>query len=96
VTYSFHPSAEAEFVDAIRHYEQQENGLGRDFAYEVYAAIERCLAYPGAWPILEGDIRRALVKRFPYGVLYAADSDNLLIVAIMHLHRQPGTWHNRI
>jgi len=41
------------------------------------------------------DIRRALVHRFPYGVLYVLERDRLLIIAVMHLHRQPGYWQNR-
>ena len=45
--YSFHPEAEAEFVQAIEYYEECEAGLGYDFAVEVYSAIERTMAYQG-------------------------------------------------
>jgi len=46
MTYSFHPDAEEEFVEAIKYYEGIEAGLGLDFAIEVYSAIQRCIAYP--------------------------------------------------
>jgi len=63
--YSFHPEAE-EFLDAIDYYD--EKGLGLDFAFEVYATIERIKSFPKAWQIIEGNVRRILVNRFPYGV----------------------------
>ena len=93
--YSFHPEAEAEFVQAIEYYEECEVGLGYDFAIEVYSAIERTVAYPKAWPIIEEDIRRSLVGRFPYGILYAEEDEELFIVAVMHLHRDPDYWKHR-
>jgi len=96
VKYSFHPEAEAEFVQAIDYYEECEAGLGYDFAVEVYSAIERIMAHPKAWPILEEDMRRSLVRRFPFGIIYAAIDEELFIVAVMHLHRDPDYWKQRI
>lgn len=94
--YSFHPEAEAEFVQAIDYYEECEAGLGYDFAVEVCSAIERIMAHPKAWPILEEDMRRSLVRRFPFGIIYAAIDEELFIVAVMHLHRDPDYWKQRI
>lgn len=73
--YSFHPEAEIEFIEAIGYYEERESGLGYDFAIEVYSAIERMIAFPKAWPIIEEDIRRSLVRRFSYGILYSAEKE---------------------
>lgn len=73
MNYSFHPEAEKEFVEAIDYFEELEIGLGYDFAVEVYFAIERAVAFPKAWPVLDGSIRRCLVSRFPYGILYSED-----------------------
>lgn len=84
--YTFHPEAETEFNEAIEFYEERDEGLGYDFAVEVYSAVERVLAHPKAWPFIEEDIRRSLTKRFPYGILYAEDNDEIFIVAVMHLH----------
>ena len=94
--YSFHPAAETEFVKAVEYYEEREEGLGHDFAVEVYATIERILAHPQAWPVIEEDIRRSLVRRFPYGILYSEDEDEIFVVAVMHLHREPDYWKRRI
>ena len=68
---SFHPEAEEEFKAAIEYYEEKGVGLGYDFAIEILESIKRATAFPEAWPIIEEDIRRSLVKRFPFGILYA-------------------------
>ena len=94
--YSFHPEAELEFLLAIDFYEDKESGLGRDFALEINSTVERILTYPDAWPVIEEDIRRSLVKRFPFGVLYSKLEEEIVIVAIMHFNREPGYWKERI
>jgi hypothetical protein len=69
MTFSFHPGAEEEFRAAIEYYEDREAGLGYDFSFEVFTAMENVVAHPLAWPVIEGDIHRCLVNRFPYCVL---------------------------
>ena len=96
MTYSFHPEAELEFLLAIDFYEDKESGLGRDFALEINSTVERILTYPDAWPVIEEDIRRSLVKRFLFGVLYSKLEEEIVIVAIMHFNREPGYWKERI
>jgi plasmid stabilization system protein ParE len=96
MTFSFHPEAETEFNDAIDYYEEKERGLGYDFAVEVYATIQRITAFPEAWPVLKNDVRRSLVRRFPYGVLYSEQDEKIWVVAVMHLHRNPEYWKHRI
>ena len=96
MNFLFHLEAETEFAQAIEYYEEKEEGLGYDFAVEVYITIERIFAYSKAWPILEGEIRRSLVKRFPYGILYAEEDKEIFIVAVMHLHRDSEYWKYRI
>jgi len=96
MTYSFHPEAEIEFNKAIDYYEEIETGLGYDFAIEVYSAIQRSLTLPNAWALIDDEIRRSLVNRFPFGVLYSQEKDGLFILAVMNLHRDPEYWKNRI
>ncbi len=94
--YAFHPEAEAEFLDAIDYYEECEPGLGYDFAIEVHASIKSILSFPIAWAILEDDIRRCQTKRFPYGIVYSQDGAMIFILAVMHLHRAPDYWKDRV
>jgi hypothetical protein len=93
--FSFHPEAEAEFFGAVDWYEVQEPGLGEEFADEVVSAILRVLEYPNAWPLLQGTIRRCLVNRFPFGLLYTVRDDEVFIVAVTHLRRSPDYWKGR-
>jgi hypothetical protein len=77
--------------------ESSEPGLGYQFAIEIFAAVERIKANPGMWPILDDQVRRCLVHRFLYGVIYSVDEQKsrVLILAVMHLNRQPGYWSGR-
>ncbi len=97
MTYSFHPEAEDELNHAINYYEEREVGLGYDFSIEVHSAIQRILAYPKLWPFIGEEIRRSLIKRYPYGILYHYDETEgkIFIVAVMHLHREPDYWKHR-
>lgn len=95
MSFSFHPEAEEEFNIAIEYYEDIEPGLGYDFSLEVYSTIQRSIEFPKAWAVLEGEIRRSLVRRFPYGVLYSEEQDEIIIVAVMNLHRNPDYWKHR-
>ncbi len=92
---AFHPEAEEEFNKAIEYYEEIGHRLGYDFAIEVYSTIQRSIALPRAWPVIEGEIRRSLVRRFPYGVLYSEEDEGIYVAAVMHLHRHPDYWKHR-
>lgn len=92
----FHPEADQEFLEAIDYYETQQPGLGEDYYAEIMATSARILKSPEAWPVLEGDIRRCLSHRFPYGILYSIEDEMIYILTVMHLRRQPGYWKRRV
>ncbi len=92
----FHPEAEEEFIAAARFYEEHAEGLGRQFITEVQHTIERIVAHPESGARFSRDLRRMLVERFPYAVLYRAEAEQILLVAVMHLHRRPGYWRRRL
>jgi plasmid stabilization system protein ParE len=96
MTYDFHPEARLEYRDAAAFYETCRSGLGAAFTIEVEAAIERIVKNPESWRVIEQDVRRCLTHTFPYGILYSIESNSILIVAVMHLHRQPGYWRERL
>lgn len=95
MTFSFHHEAEVEFNEAINYYEECELGLGYDFSIEIFTAIQNILSYPTAWPVIKDDVRRCLVNRFPYGVIYSIEQSEIFILAIMHLRRHPDYWKGR-
>lgn len=93
----FHPDAQAELNLAINHDEDNEPSLGNPLAIEGSAAVERINANPCLWPLLNDAVRRCLIHRFPDGVIDSFDDtqSTVLILAVMHLHRQPGYWSER-
>ena len=88
--------AESEFTGAISYYNMQSEGLGYEFAAEIKRTIERIIQYPEAWAKLSIRARRCRTNRFPYGVIYQVREETLLIVAVMHMSREPQTWETRL
>jgi plasmid stabilization system protein ParE len=88
--------ARAEFLEAVEYYNQQREGLGLEFAEEVRATIERIIQFPEAWLPISKRTRRCRTNRFPFGIIYQMRDEILLIIAVMHLHREPRSWRTRI
>lgn len=96
MSFSFNDEAELEFLEAIDYFERRRDGLGDDFAREVFAAIGRIQLDPESWPQFGPGIRRYLTDRFPYNIIYEIVDDEIFIWAIMHQSRQPGYWSARL
>lgn len=88
--------AEQEMLDAALFYELQSPGLGCDFLEKIDSAVCDIGAHPDRWPVVLYDIRRRLIHRFPYALLYRVDADEVVILATMHLHKRPDYWTNRL
>lgn len=95
MNYSFHPEAEIELNISVDYYEEYKQNLGLEFANEVYKTVQRILDFPNAWQILDDDIRRCLTNRFPFGVIYYQRENEIVILAVMQLNREPGYWKER-
>lgn len=94
-TVRFLQPAENEMLEAAFYYEQQSGGLGKDFLNKVQSAVDDIVQHPTRWPKARASIRRRLVHRFPYVILYENQSQEVLIVAVMHLRRHPNYWIGR-
>ncbi|QFS43316.1 type II toxin-antitoxin system RelE/ParE family toxin [Nostoc sphaeroides] len=70
--------------------------MGDAFIAEVERTLNRIEQFPQAWTQLSKNTRRCRIASFPYGIIYAIKEQQILIVAIMHLQRQPNYWTNRI
>jgi plasmid stabilization system protein ParE len=90
-------SADEEVELAFLFYEAQRLGLGYSFLDAVEEGYQRLLANPLARALLppSGRTRRCLLKRFPYGLIYVVKEQKITVVAVMHLSRKPGYWHQR-
>ena len=87
--------ARKELDDAYEWYERQVHGLGLEFLDEIDQAVHRIKTYPESCAILTGELRRARITRFPYGLIYGCDGDSIVVVAVAHLHREPFYWIDR-
>lgn len=91
----FHSEAEMELNNAIDYYEEIQQNLGLEFAQEVYASVQRIIDFPFAWQPMTKTTRRCLTNRFAFGVIYTITNDEIIIVAVMHLHQKPDYWQAR-
>ena len=93
-----HPDVYAELEYSRVWYEKRAENLGAKFLVEVDRAIETLRESPAIWPGRDEDrsIRRYLVHRFPYGVIYRIRDHIIQIIAVMHLCRQPDYWRGRV
>lgn len=92
----FHPEADAEMMAAAKFYETQQKDLGKRFLASVQDALNRIQVNPLLYSETENGVRRCITTKFPFGVLFRIMPDKYVIVAVMHLHRDPDYWKNRI
>jgi plasmid stabilization system protein ParE len=94
----FLKAAQEELDKAVEWYNQKSPGLGARFLTQVNVSLRRIACHPYLCAKIKDDIRRCLVNRFPYGLIYGVDEDKevIVIIAVAHLHRKPGYWHKRV
>jgi len=98
VVVRYDPDADEELIDEIARYEWQRDGLGTEFLAAVREAVRLIAERPGAWQTSDvgRDVRRFVMDRFPFTIVYTELADEILIVAISHSSREPGYWRARL
>lgn len=91
----FGEHVESEVAESIAWYDQQESGLGDAFLDAVDAVITRIADTPLAFPLIHGQTRRVLVRKFPYAVYFRLSRERVIILAVMHTSRDPERWRSR-
>jgi plasmid stabilization system protein ParE len=92
----FVPEAQADFDKAYDWYESQRTGCGDKFADAVQRTIDLITAFPRIGALKYRDVRRRLVQRFPYVLIYREVGGTIYIVAVFHTSRDPQTWMMRV
>jgi plasmid stabilization system protein ParE len=92
---SFHDLAQLELNEAARYYESESPGLGQAFITAVERCTDEIVQYPEAGLVVRGSIRRRLIRRFPYALLYRVKPTEVRILAVMNLKRRPAYWVGR-
>ena len=97
MSYFFHPAAEAEHLESVAFYESKQPGLGAVYLAEFENVMKRVCEGPDRYPIeMEPDIRRILMNRFPFSVLYREKDGIVQVLAVAHQRRRPQYWLGRL
>ena len=88
--------AQIELDEAIVYYNYETPGLGEEFLAEMLNALDRIGEFPEAWHPCSKRTRRCQTRRFPYGIIYQFRKEEILVIAIANLHRNPDYWKDRI
>ena len=90
------PDAEADIIESAFWYEFQQLGLGVQLIHEIQATFSRIVNSPLMYNIVHRGARRALTRKFPFGVYYRVTEKNIVVIAVMHVSRNPRCWWERV
>ena len=89
------PYVDLDVEAAFEWYEHERPGLGLEFLDELRATYDRIADGPLKYQELRGSIRRALFRRFPYAVYFAAEETVIVVLAVLYAGRDPAEWQRR-
>ena len=92
----FHTMAETEVDNAVSWYQEQTEDQSLYFLNELDRAVQIVKAFPHLATEIEPDIRRFLLHRFPYSLIYGIEEDTIVVIAVAHDHREPDYWSYRV
>lgn len=92
----FRRAAQSELEDAAVWYDEQRVGLGEEFIIEIEQAVANAAAAPKRYPIVFGDVRRTVARRFPFSVYFRVRPNKLVVLAVFHGRRNPAIWRRRV
>jgi plasmid stabilization system protein ParE len=94
--YSLTSEARDELIAGVNFYDSENHGLGQDFALEVRRLCRLIAESPLVGIELRPGVRRRMLRRFPYSILYTLENDEVLVIAVAHQRRRPGYWNRRL
>ena len=92
-----HVEASSEIEAAATWYDAEQEGLGEELLDELARGLSTICASPTTWPVVRrsAGLRRFVLARFPYTIIYACTEDELRVYALAHQKRRPGYWRKR-
>ena len=81
--------AEREFDDAVAWYEGERDGLGREFQAAIEGYFQRIADNPERFPEVRGEVRRSVVRRFPFVIHFLIEKKRIVILSVFHTSRDP-------
>jgi plasmid stabilization system protein ParE len=91
-----HPTAQQELHEAAAFYDLEGPGLGSAFVDDLERAAEQVRLMPESSPVARGAVRKKLMARFPYSVVYSLVNDEVVVLAVAHNRRRPFYWQDRL
>jgi len=89
------PEADADLKEARAWYDNVRSELGERFAYAVEDTVETISEGPLQFPVVHRKLRRAGVRRFPYGIFFEVEESRVVVIACLHRRRDPQRWKAR-
>ncbi len=90
------PEAQLDLEDAYYWYEDQNKGLGSEFIRVIDASLSAIQRNPFAYTSVDKQVRKKLVRKFPYGLFYIVKNENIVVIACFHIKRDPKQWKRRL
>src|SRR6478672_2497960 len=91
----FRHIARQEIKDAIAWYESERPGTGAEFTFEIARVLVRIADSPKQFPRVRGEVRRAVLRRFPYTIDFLPEPTQIVVLAVFHVKRNPKKLENR-
>ncbi len=89
---SFHEVAELEIIDAVSFFESDQSPLGSALIDEIERAVDQILLFPASCPLVNRTVRRKVLRRFPYDIMYSIKPEKIRILAFASQRRRPFYW----
>lgn len=90
------PEERADLLDAFHWYQSQRPGLGLDFKLCIDEVLSTLQRIPLIYKTVLHEVRRAVIKKFPFGVFYLVKDNIVIVLAVVHARRDPAEWKGRI
>jgi plasmid stabilization system protein ParE len=92
----FSSDADAELAEARQWYAHQREDLDLEFMDSVNEALTQVICNPHLYPIVYRNLRRAVVRRFPFAIFFDVSEDEIQVIAVFHSRRDPEEWQSRV
>jgi len=87
--------AESDLIEAAKYYEEKLEGLGTEFISSVETTLQSISHQPESYPIVYRNVRRTLIRKFPFGIHYIIEESRIVVLAVFHFNRDPKNWKSR-
>lgn len=91
----FRPEVADDLTDARSWYEERRQGLGDELLDEVERCVRGIATTPLVCQVVHREVRRSLVRRFPYAIYFVFRDGEITVLAVLHAHRDPAAWRSR-